>query len=69
MKSLPQQYDHWRGPQGGAGGLGRGAGGFGGSGGGGGGGGGILGGKLSFLLSLLMVCYANAFDLQRKILL
>ncbi|XP_058241949.1 nuclear factor NF-kappa-B p100 subunit isoform X2 [Hemibagrus wyckioides] len=44
MKSLPQQYDHWRGPQGGAGGLGRGAGGFGGSGGGGGGGGGILGG-------------------------
>ncbi|KAK3554007.1 hypothetical protein QTP70_019124, partial [Hemibagrus guttatus] len=44
MKSLPQQYDHWRGPQGGAGGLGRGAGGFGGPGGGGGGGGGLLGG-------------------------
>uniref|UniRef100_A0A4W4EF40 RHD domain-containing protein n=1 Tax=Electrophorus electricus TaxID=8005 RepID=A0A4W4EF40_ELEEL len=32
MKSLPHPYDHWRGPQGGAGGLGRGAGGFGGPG-------------------------------------
>lgn len=41
MKALPQPYDHWRGPQGGAGGLGRGAGGFGGP--GGGGGGGLLG--------------------------
>ncbi|MCJ8730366.1 hypothetical protein PDJAM_G00183560 [Pangasius djambal] len=47
MKSLPQPYDHWRGPQGGAGGLGRGAGGFGGPG-GGGGGGGILGGGFQF---------------------
>uniref|UniRef100_A0A3B4DB68 Nuclear factor of kappa light polypeptide gene enhancer in B-cells 2 (p49/p100) n=1 Tax=Pygocentrus nattereri TaxID=42514 RepID=A0A3B4DB68_PYGNA len=30
MKPLPHPYDHWRGPQGGAGGLGRGTGGFGG---------------------------------------
>ncbi|XP_066534793.1 nuclear factor NF-kappa-B p100 subunit isoform X2 [Hoplias malabaricus] len=37
MKSLPHQYDHWRGPQGGPGSMGRGAGGFGGPGAGGGG--------------------------------
>ncbi|XP_060728842.1 nuclear factor NF-kappa-B p100 subunit isoform X1 [Tachysurus vachellii] len=48
MKNLPQQYDNWRGPHGGAGGLGRGAGGFGGPGGGGGGGGGIYGAGFSF---------------------
>ncbi|XP_017319794.1 nuclear factor NF-kappa-B p100 subunit isoform X2 [Ictalurus punctatus] len=46
MKALPQPYDHWRGPQGGAGGLGRGAGGFGGP--GGGGGGGLLGAGFQF---------------------
>ncbi|XP_046690604.1 nuclear factor NF-kappa-B p100 subunit isoform X2 [Silurus meridionalis] len=45
MKSLPQPYDHWRGPPGGAGGLGRGAGGFGGP---GGGGGGIMGGGFQY---------------------
>ncbi|KAI4894272.1 hypothetical protein NFI96_016299 [Prochilodus magdalenae] len=46
MKSLPHPYDHWRGPQGGAGGLGRGAGGFGGPGAGAGGGG--MGGGFQF---------------------
>lgn len=47
MKSLPHQYDHWRGPQGGGGGgLGRGSGGFGGPGTGTGGGG--MGGGYSF---------------------
>ncbi|XP_030628252.1 uncharacterized protein LOC115810460 [Chanos chanos] len=45
MKSLPQTYDNWRGPQGGAGGLGRGAGGFGDAGGGTGGG---MGGGYQF---------------------
>lgn len=51
MKNLPQQYDNWRGPPGGAGGLGRGAGGFGGPGGGGGGGGGLFGGMISLYRS------------------
>ncbi|KAL6486931.1 hypothetical protein MHYP_G00035570 [Metynnis hypsauchen] len=46
MKSLPHPYDHWRGPQGGAGGLGRGTGGFGGPGAGAGGGG--MGGSYPF---------------------
>uniref|UniRef100_W5LPT3 Nuclear factor of kappa light polypeptide gene enhancer in B-cells 2 (p49/p100) n=1 Tax=Astyanax mexicanus TaxID=7994 RepID=W5LPT3_ASTMX len=46
MKSLPPQYDPWRGPQGGAGGLGRGSGGFGGPGTGTGGGG--MGGGFPF---------------------
>ncbi|XP_037394444.1 nuclear factor NF-kappa-B p100 subunit isoform X2 [Pygocentrus nattereri] len=46
MKPLPHPYDHWRGPQGGAGGLGRGTGGFGGPGAGAGGGG--MGGGFLF---------------------
>ncbi|XP_036408052.1 nuclear factor NF-kappa-B p100 subunit-like isoform X1 [Megalops cyprinoides] len=43
QKPLPHMYDHWPGPQGGAGGQGRGAGGYGGAGGGGGVGGGDSG--------------------------
>uniref|UniRef100_A0A8B9KJI7 Nuclear factor of kappa light polypeptide gene enhancer in B-cells 2 (p49/p100) n=1 Tax=Astyanax mexicanus TaxID=7994 RepID=A0A8B9KJI7_ASTMX len=67
MKSLPPQYDPWRGPQGGAGGLGRGSGGFGGPG-TGTGGGGMGGGEISNLLRIIHQQPAVALQLIQTII-
>uniref|UniRef100_A0A8B9KM39 Nuclear factor of kappa light polypeptide gene enhancer in B-cells 2 (p49/p100) n=1 Tax=Astyanax mexicanus TaxID=7994 RepID=A0A8B9KM39_ASTMX len=68
MKSLPPQYDPWRGPQGGAGGLGRGSGGFGGPGTGTGGGG--MGGVNRFWAEhscITLACISECFAVHHAV--